>query len=124
MSDEQKRIRIAIACGWRHEHSEDHDAFYSPDGITHGWQNGGAFGRIAKAMEAAKVPDYLSDLNAAFSICDAVSDRFDVVIRKHNNHHWRVEFCEPSNEYSASHESLATAICVAFLAVLGPAQQP
>lgn len=116
---EQNNIRIAMTQGYRVEKRE-HPHY--PFRLI--WNNGQGscwWGTEGGAWSHG-LPNYYKDISAALTLCEAVSDRFDVIIRKHNNHHWRVEFCEPSHEYSASHESLATAICDAFLAL--PAPQP
>jgi hypothetical protein len=60
LTQEQKRIAIAEACGWRLERTGDFDAFYSADGHY----RGGATHNLTKAIENAGVPDYLNDLNA------------------------------------------------------------
>lgn len=64
-------------------------------------------------FQLAKIPDYFHDLNASVAACDSVADRFDVIIRRHNNGQWQVELCEPSHEVSACDESLPRAIAEA-----------
>lgn len=104
MTPEEMRIAIAEACGWRHE---DHASFA-------GWIKEGK-----PAFSVNDLPDYLSDLNAAFAFADFLASKFDVQIVRHNNSLWKVQFSEPSCEYTAISESLAEAICQSGLRALG-----
>jgi hypothetical protein len=56
MSEEEQRIAIAEACGWRFESYEDRDGKYTvPIGVIKGQEYTAGW---------SKVPDYLHDLNA------------------------------------------------------------
>jgi hypothetical protein len=60
MKPEQMRIKIAEACGWRHEPSRGDWCFQSPDGRY--WHT------------SAGIPDYLNDLNAMHEAEKVLSD--------------------------------------------------
>ncbi len=68
------------------------------------------------------LPDYCGNVTDAIAAFDHFKDRFDIVIERHNGHHWKIEICEPSHETVEYDASLSLAICRALARVLKGAQ--
>lgn len=70
--------------------------------------------------DAFLIPDYTSDLNAAFQLVDFLrkKDGWLCDIKNYGNL-WHVLFWEQDARYDAEDESLAAAICSAAISLLG-----
>lgn len=108
MTDDEMRVAIAEAVGWRKEGKSINLDFQFP------------LVMIAPNGRLDLIPDYLTDLNAVLQLLSFTKDQFDLIIRRHNAGAWQVEFTEPSHEVLATDLSLPRAICKAFLAVKQP----
>lgn len=116
MTDEEKQQRIAEALGFtvRFNETKGLHELITPDGK---WEHPyDADGSESHCWKYA--PEFPPDLNPAIALCEQFGDRYDVVIRRHNNSEWQVDFTEPSHEVTASDVSLSRAICEALLSIL------
>lgn len=107
MSEEQKRIRIAEACGWKEVMPEGKSASgIHPD---------------PTAYRRVFVPDYLNDLNACHEMEKTLP--FDVLNGTYKTALLDITFANPKRIAGMFHTT-ARQRADAFLAVLGPAPQP
>lgn len=106
MKTEAQRIAIAQACGFR----------FAERTLTR--PSGEAVTAYPLYNQVSLVPDYLSDMNAALTLCVALAEQgYGININKLTAG-WVCNFIGNDGLVSASAETLSAAICEAFLRTL------
>ena len=120
LTPEERRIRIAEKCGWKRKTRKR----YAGEDNVSGWEKDGKFN-----CYPCQFPDYLSDLNAASTLCDFLAAQgWRCHIDNGLDKTWECTFTHsteldgmagcPLFHYAPA-DTLASAICDAFLLTVG-----